>query len=147
MIAPLAVALTVASAATAVDDAPVRAALQRFLKAFEDLDGETFRASFADDATAFFPVPGWPDRSDGRAAIEERFRQVFAETRAAAPSGPPFHRLEPHQLAIEMLGPDAAVTTFHLRNDERTVRRTVVFKKVDGTWRIAHLHASNVPKR
>jgi len=41
----------------------------------------------------------------------------------------------------------AAVTSFHLRNDERTARRTIVFKRVDGAWRIAHLHASNVPKR
>jgi uncharacterized protein (TIGR02246 family) len=132
---------------TATEETAVRTALQRFLKAFEDLDWETFRASFADDATAFFPVPGWPDRSDGRAAIEERFRQVFAETRAAAPSGPPYHRLEPEQLAIQLVGPDAAVTSFHLRNDERIARRTIVFKRIDGAWRIAHLHASNVPKR
>jgi len=40
---------------------------------------------------------------------------------------------------------NAAIVTFHLRNDERVGRRTIVFRKTDGAWRIAHLHASNVP--
>jgi len=41
----------------------VRAALTRFLTAFENLDWDAFRASFNDDVTVFFPMPEPPQRS------------------------------------------------------------------------------------
>ena len=85
-------------------DPAVRAALTRFLTAFENLDWDVFRASFDDDATAFFPTPEPPQRFEGR----------------------------------------AAVATFQLRNEQRLARRTILFKRTAGGWRIAHLHASNV---
>ena len=101
--------------------AEVRAALTRFLTAFENLDWPTFRA-----------------------AVEARFHEVFEAIRAGHPGGPPFHRLEPQELRIDALGPDAAIATFHLRSAERTARRTIVFRRTGTGWAIAHLHASNV---
>jgi ketosteroid isomerase-like protein len=122
----------------------VRAALTRFLTAFENLDWDTFRACFDDDVTVFFPTPEPPQRFEGRAAVEAHFQQVFASIRAVTPSGPPFQKLVPEDLQIDVIGTDAALATFHLRNEQRIGRRTVVFKHSARGWRIAHLHASNM---
>ena len=127
-------------------DPAVQASLSQFLRAFENLDWDAFRASFDDDATAFFPTPEPPQRFEGRISVDAQFRQVFSAIRAAAPGGPPFHRLVPENLRIEAIGADAAIATFHLRNELRIARRTIVFKRTAGGWRIAHLHASNVSR-
>jgi ketosteroid isomerase-like protein len=127
------------------DTAAVRTALTRFLTAFENLDWDAFRASFADDASVFFPVPEPPARADGRGAVEARFRVVFDGIRAGHPGGPPFHRLTPEDLRIDLIGAAAAIVTFHLRTAERLARRTIVFRRTAGGWKIAHLHASTVP--
>ncbi len=105
-----------------------------------------FIGCFAEDATVFFPVPEPAQRFDGKAAIQAHFEQVFATIRKASTSSrAPYHRLRPEALLVQLLGPDAAIVSFHLRNTERIARRTLALKKVDGTWVIAHLHASNVP--
>jgi hypothetical protein len=127
-----------------IDSANVHNALKSFLTAFENLDWETFRKSFDDQATVFFPLPEPPERFEGRAAYEARFWLVFSQIRKSAPNGPPFHRLNPENLHIENLGHQAVLATFHLRNSERIARRTIVFQKTGGTWLIRHLHASNV---
>lgn len=134
-----------ASPGAAASEAEVRAALAEFLSAFEQLDWERFRRCFDDAATVFFPAPTSPDRSDGRPAFEARFTEVFAQVRRAASGGPPFQRLTPEDLRVEMLGAEAAIATFHLRNAERLARRTVVLRKREAGWRIVHLHATNVP--
>jgi len=36
------------------------------------------------------------------------------------------------------------LVTFELRNSERLGRRTLVFRRDGATWRIVHLHASNI---
>ncbi len=124
----------------------VRAALALFLTAFEHLEWDRFRQCFDDSATVFFPAPTPPERADGRAAFEAHFTEVFAQIRRAAPGGPPFQRLVPEDLHVEMLGPEAAIATFHLRNAERLARRTVVLRRRDRGWLIAHMHATNVPR-
>jgi hypothetical protein len=45
---------------------------------------------------------------------------------------------------IQPLAPGIVLATFELRNAERLSRRTVVFRREGDTWRIVHLHASNV---
>jgi ketosteroid isomerase-like protein len=105
-----------------------------------------FIACFADDATVFFPLPEPPERFNGKAAIRAQFQRVFAGIRGDASSGPPYHRLVPEDLQVQMLGAHSAVVSFHLRNSERIARRTLVFEQVRGVWLIAHLHASNVPR-
>ena len=125
--------------------AEVAAALWRFLDAFEHLAWDPFRACFADDACVFFPSAATPERFVGRAAFEPRFAQVFESERRAAPSGPPYLRLAPEALDIQLPAPGTAIAAFVLRSPERLARRTIVFRRDAGAWRIVHLHGSNVP--
>jgi ketosteroid isomerase-like protein len=128
------------------DTAGVEAALRRFLTAFENLDWEKFRASFADEACVFFPSAATPERFCGRDAFEARFRRVFDGIRGEATSGPPYHSLRPEGLRIEALGEAASLASFTLSSEQRGARRrTVVLRRIAGSWRIVHLHASNVP--
>src|SRR5689334_15466798 len=118
----------------------------RFLTAFENLDLDAFMACFAPSASAFFPPPEPPHRHDGRDAIRERFTLVFAAIRASAGGGPPYHRLPPVDLSFMPLGDSAAVATFHLVNEARLARRSLILHRLDGRWLIVHLHASTVPR-
>jgi hypothetical protein len=95
----------------------------------------------------FHPAPEMPARVTGRAAIDSTFRLVFADVRAHAAGGPPYYRLVPLDLRILPLAPGVVVATFELRNAERLGRRTVVFRRERDTWRIVHLHASNIAAR
>ncbi len=139
----LAPARAVAADAHTKDAADVRLALTRFLTAFENLEWETFRSSFDDNVTVFFPTPEPPLRFDGRAAVEAHFQEVFKAIRASTPGGPPYQQLRPKDLRIDIIGREVALVTFHLENAERIARRTIVFKRTAGVWRIVHLHASN----
>ena len=127
------------------DSAEVHAALDQFLRSFEKLDWEPFRTSFSDRATVFFPSAATPGRFDGRPAIEARFEQEFADLRAQGKDGPLYMRLEPCQLHVTVLDKRTALVTFELRNAARLARRSLVFAREPGGWRIRHLHASNVP--
>ena len=127
------------------DRADIEAFTRTLLRAFENLDMRRFIACFADDATVFFPLPERPERVDGKQAIQQRFERVFASIRSTAKSGPPFHNLAPEDLKIQMMSGQTAVVSFHLRNSERTARRTLVLIKTNGQWLIRHLHASNAP--
>jgi len=118
--------------------------MSRFLTSFENLDMTAFVGCFADDATVFFPSPEPPERFNGKDAIQVHFQKVFDAIRKGAAAGPPYHRLVPQDVDIQLLSADAAVVSFHLRNTERLARRTLVLKNVNGAWVIAHLHASNV---
>jgi len=60
-----------------------------------------------------------PERVTGRAAVDSTFRAVFADVRAHATGGPPFHRLTPVDLRIQPLAPGIVLVTFELRNAER----------------------------
>jgi ketosteroid isomerase-like protein len=118
--------------------AQVTAATQHFLTAFENLDWQEFRSSFADDACVFFPRPDTPELQCGREAYEKQWRRVFDEEKKGKLV------LSPEDLRVQMLGEDAAVVTFHLRNPQRIARRSFVFRRIAGEWKIAHLHASNI---
>lgn len=136
---------TDAAARAAADSADVADALRRFLTAFENLDWPAFRAAFSDSATVFHPAPGMAERVAGAIGIDSTFRAVFADVRAHATGGPPYHRLVPMDLRIQPLSGGLALVTFHLRNAERLARRTVLFRREGGRrGRIWHLHASNI---
>jgi ketosteroid isomerase-like protein len=128
------------------DSTAVRATLGRFLTAFENLDWEPFRSAFSDSATVFHPAPDMPERVAGRRAIEESFAKVFAGIKAAGPDTPPYHHLHAEDVETRRLGPNAVLVSFQLRNAERLGRRTVIFQREAGGWRIVHLHASNIPR-
>jgi ketosteroid isomerase-like protein len=118
----------------------VEQAATQFVRAFNNLDWERFRTSFAEDATVFFPFPDTPRRADGVSQFEPRFRAFFDQSLAAR-EGPPYLDIDPHDLAIQVYG-TIAVVTFHLRAEPELNRRTVVFEKRAGQWLIVHLHAS-----
>lgn len=120
----------------------VRKALGDFIRAFDDLDWESFRLAFDDNATVFYPR-AVPQRANGRAEFEKAFKTVFQHIRGGKTT-PPYMDIQPKDLRIQLFG-DIAITTFHL--DDRPGflnRRTIVLEKTDKGWKIVHLHASEV---
>jgi hypothetical protein len=108
----------------------IRAAVDRFLRAFENLDMPNFIGCFADDATVFFPVPEPPSRFDGKRAIQAHFEQVFDAIRQTSGSSkPPFHQIVPENLQIQLLNDCGAVVTFQMNSTVRVARRTIVLQK------------------
>jgi len=77
-------------------------------------------------------MPEPPERIQGRKAIQQRFEHVFASIRSTAKSGPPFHHLVPEDLSIQLIPGQTAVVSFHLRNQERIARRTLVLNNANG---------------
>jgi ketosteroid isomerase-like protein len=126
-------------------NAEIRAFLNQFVTAFNNLDWPAFIGMFEDEATVFYPSPpNAPIRATGRAEFEPAWRRVFEGIRGSRTT-PPFMDLHPERLQVQMLD-GAAVVTFELDDAPGvTGRRTLVLRRSHGAWRIAHLHASNVP--
>ena len=121
----------------------VQSAADAFIKAFNNLDWEPFRNSFADDATLFFPSATMAAaRANGRTEIEAIFKTSFETTRKQK-EGPPYLNIEPKDMRIRMSG-DVAIVTFHLGGKDSLGRRTVIFEKQKGRWLIVHIHASTM---
>jgi ketosteroid isomerase-like protein len=123
-------------------DMEVRAALAKFVHAFDDLDWEGFRLAFDDSATVFYPR-AFPERANGRAEFENNFKMVFQQIRGAK-TVTPFMDIRPMDMRIQIFG-DIAIATFHL--DDRAGflnRRTIALSKSIASWKIVHLHASEV---
>ena len=138
--------LTLAAIAAPVDAKPseteVRETLSKFIQAFDNLDWDGFRGFFADDATVFYPRDV-PIRATGHREIEAQFQKVFEQIRGKR-SKPPYMHIQPRSLAIQMFG-DVAVATFHLDDRPGELnRRTIVLHRDGGTWKIVHIHASEV---
>jgi hypothetical protein len=47
-------------------------------------------------------------------------------------------------LRIEKLSEDVGLVTFHIEDRNILDRRTLVMKRENGEWKIAHIHASNL---
>ena len=123
----------------------IQAAVERFLRALDNLDWEPFRASWAAEPTVFFPFDDTPDRVAGQVAVEERWQRFFEEARSRRP-GPPYLNLKPLDIRTERYG-DVGLVTFTL---ELTVggrqlplqRRTLLFVREHDAWKLTHMHAS-----
>jgi ketosteroid isomerase-like protein len=137
-----------AGGASPSDSAGAHAAAQGFLAAFDSLQFDAFRGYFAEDMSMFFPFPQFPARADGRAAVEEVFgRFMSAQRDARAKAGRPMVQgIAPRDLKVQMAGPGAAVVSFHLGAQETPARRTVVFRREPGGWKVVHWHASSAPQ-
>jgi len=123
-------------------ESQVRAALTRFVQAFDDLDWETFRLAFDDNATVFYPR-AFPERANGRAEFEKAFRTVFEQIRSGKTAAP-YMDIQPREMKIQLFG-NVAIATFHLDDRAGFVnRRTIVLNKSETGWKIVHLHASEV---
>jgi ketosteroid isomerase-like protein len=123
--------------------AQVAQAAEAFVDAFNDLDWERFEEAWAENATAFMPMPDFPTRMDGRQTIVSTFQSVFADFPDRF-EGPPYLTIDPVDLRIDVLG-TAAIVTFHLGDEAPRSRRTLIFVRRGRAWRIAHLHASRPP--
>jgi ketosteroid isomerase-like protein len=126
------------------DLAGIRAAAERFLRVLDDLDWELFRASWASEPTVFFPFADTPGRVAGKGAVETRWRQFFEEARRGP--GPPYLNLKPLDLRVERYG-DVGVVTLMLElnlggRQLPLQRRTLIFIREHGAWKLAHMHAS-----
>jgi ketosteroid isomerase-like protein len=123
----------------------VEQTLSKFVTAFDNLDWPTFRACFSSDATVFYPVSQFAKRIDSAADFEKAWLAVFESLKkASGRTTPPYMDLVPIDLRIDLLSPDAAITTFHLIRGNTVSRRTLVWKRFPDGWKIVHLHASNL---
>jgi ketosteroid isomerase-like protein len=121
----------------------VAQAAEGFVDAFNDLDWDRFEEAWAEDATAFMPVPDFPARLDGRDTIVATFKSIFADFPDRF-EGPPYLTIDPVDLRIDVVR-TAAIVTFHLGDEAPRSRRTLIFVQQGDVWRIAHLHASRPP--
>ena len=125
-------------------DTSVEAASRRFIVAFNNLDMPAFLDRFADDATLIHPQSGpprtFPKRVQGKAEIQRTFQVVFDLIKGGRTT-PPYQDLQPRDLLIQEYD-GVAVVSFHLGNDTRVGRRTLVFRRMGPDWKIVHLHAS-----
>ena len=131
-----------------VQEDAVRQAVLDFIRAIDRLDPDGVSASFTNDATAFYPFSFTPERLDGRDAIVDAQRRGFDWARtqlAAAGQDEPYSLgLTPSDFVVRLLGPDAAVVTWHSNRPTHVGRRTSVLQRIDGTWKTVSHHASNV---
>jgi len=122
------------------DQAALVQAAEHFLRVFDNLEWEPFDAAWSTSRSVFFPFRDTPERVEG-ADVAARFRRFFDDVRAARP-GPPYLRLQPHGLRAEVRG-DAGLVTFTLgRRPGDVGRRTLLFVRESGQWKLAHMHAS-----
>ena len=106
--------------------------------ALNALDIDRINACFTDDVTAFVPTVK-ADRVSGKVAVAEIFRAYVDATKKIAPRT----NIIPEDTLVEVSG-DIAMVTFNVRNPASVARRTFVFRREGGAWRISHFHASNL---
>jgi hypothetical protein len=130
-----------AAAPNGTDQAALAQAAEHFLTVFDNLEWEPFAAAWSASPSVFFPFADTPERVEGAAAAA-RFNAFFNEMRAARP-GPPYLRLNPQELRAEVIGSTGLVTFMLGRSPGGVGRRTLLFVREGGQWKLAHLHASN----
>ena len=124
------------------DSIAVMNSATRFVTAFNNFDWATFRTSFTDDATIFYPFWNQAKRLRGRQDIEAAWLTIFPEF--ADPQNARKLQISPKDIQIQLYG-KTAIVTFHLGDGISTLsRRTLVMVKDKRDWKIAHLHASSV---
>ena len=132
------------SKAQANDSLEVVKATQKFLNAFNSLDWEIFRNSFAPDATIFYPVWEEPKRRNGKNETEETWLQLLPEF--IDPANTFKLTITPKDLFIQLYD-HTAIVSFHLGEEKNSIyRKTIVFVKEKEDWKIVHLHASKSTK-
>ena len=121
----------------------VEAVLSAFLAAFEHLDLDRFMACWSFDASVIHPFPELGRRLDGWEQVREGWRGIFDFLRATR-DGPPYLDLRPLDLDVREVDDGVTVVTFHLDLDGALGRRTLVITRQSESWKVVHVHASNV---
>lgn len=115
------------------------AAVERFTAAFNRLSVVELRPLFAEDATAYLPMPQFGPRIDGREDILAALGPLFeGEIRRGSTMN-----LQAKELWVQRAG-NTAIVTFDVGTEAVFSRRTLVLERRRGEWKIVHLHASNV---
>jgi ketosteroid isomerase-like protein len=146
MIRTLALALAIVSAACAGGLKPAAPqgpgdAVREFIAAFNQLDAARLRPLFAEEATAFLPMPQHAELARGRETILGILGPLLEADRQRR-NGQPL-TLEAKDLAVQEHGA-FAVAMFDVGTADVHSRRTLVLQRRAGRWLIIHLHASNV---
>jgi len=123
------------------DRAALIQAAEHFLRVFDNMEWEPFLAAWSSAPSVFFPFRDTPERVEGP-AVAARFRAFFDEVKATS-EGPPYLRLQPQQLRAEVMGSTGLVTFMLSRSPGGVGRRTLLFVREGGRWKLAHMHASN----
>lgn len=124
------------------DSIAVMKAVDKFVTAFNNFDWTTFKGSFTDDASIFYPFWNQARRIQGRRDIETAWMTIFPEF--GAPNNTRKLQISPKDVNLQIYGKTALVT-FHLGDGATSLsRRTLVMVKKKQIWKIAHLHASSV---
>ena len=79
---------------------------------------------------------------DGRKAVEGLFKFIFPPADAVPRVLPP--PVTPFNLLVQDLG-GGAVVSFHVKEANLVVRRTLVLRRTPSGWRVAHIHGSSSP--
>src|ERR1700676_1490190 len=111
--------------------------LDQFLSAVMSQNLERIMAFFNEDAQMFSPLGTFPARLDGRAAIGKQFAAIM-EAMKSQPGGG--LKLEPQDIDVRELAPNAALITFHLRLPGPLHRRSFVMTRGATGWHIAPIH-------
>jgi ketosteroid isomerase-like protein len=122
------------------DESEVRKALADFMKGFEPLNAAHLVSFMAPEVTAFLPFV--PRRIDGREAVKAAFEEFFSVLRRDLPD-PPHLRLVVEHMEIQMAG-SVAMVSLELPHPGFLGRRSLMFEKHNGSWRIFHVHASEI---
>ncbi len=125
----------------AIDEAEIRAQLDRLVEAIQATDLERVKSIYAPDIVSFDVQP--PLRVIGREAKSRNWVDVFAA----------FQRPLDYEIRDLTIAVDGDLAFLHslnrligtLRNGQRSgfwVRATACLRKIDGTWLIVHDHVS-----
>ncbi len=124
----------------AADEAAIRAAVARYVAAFNNADAKALAALWSPEAVYTEPLSG--EQLVGREAIEKQFAAVFAEAKGA--------KLEAKSDAIQFVSPNVAVehgTAKVMRADQAAEESeyTAVYVKRDGHWLLDRVQEEDVP--
>jgi quercetin dioxygenase-like cupin family protein len=126
------------------DSIAVMKSVNNFVTAFNNFNWDSFRGSFTDDATIFYPYWSQAKRIQSRQEIEKAWLTIFPEFVDINNSRK--LQISPKDIHLQLYQQNAIVT-FHLGDGLNSLsRRTLLMIKEKGSWKIAHLHASSVTK-
>jgi len=112
--------------------------MDAFFVALNSFDAKGYAALLTNDATLFFTgAPFPPTRVSGRDQIMKLVTPLLDNARAKGAKG----NVIPHDILFQTWG-DTSVVTFHIPVGSALDRRTFVLRRLNGAWKIAHLHAS-----
>lgn len=128
-------------------DTQLRDVVRRFLDAIDRADAAALAPLWCEDASMYFPFANSQDLVRGRAAVLARFDRMFADLRARNPGPPPYIRFRTEAFECLALDGRHAVVYAMLGFAAQRGRRTLLFRREVGAWRLLHVHASNMDAR